>query len=319
MIVLSLFKIDFDYNAMKLNKLFENPIIEKFEKKAIETQESVSVFGNLKFPRYDDRVYLTASFVTSIDGKIAYLDDPAGPVIAKSNQLDQDGASADFWLLNLFRASADAIFVGAETMMKEPDGTAHIFDDLLEKERVKQGLKAVPWAIICSLDGNIRFKDTMFDSQPCMINTSPEGAKRVSLNNDREYMFIGPYNDVNNIDYDAIKADFDARKDNEIPVIVTGEGEKTNSDVLLRILKKLGINQAMVESPSYCHSLMGDKLLDEMLINYSCIYVGGTAVGFGNGMEPYTSVSHPHTELLSVHMHSPSFLYLRHKLNYDYM
>lgn len=316
---MSLFKIEYDYNAIKLSKLFEHPCVQEFSEKGIECEESISVFGNIRFPRKDERVYLMASFVTSVDGKIAFLDDPAGPVIAKSNKMDQDGATADFWLLNLFRASADAIFVGAGTMIKEPDGTAHIFDQKLEDKRVECGMAAVPWAVICSLDGDIRFEDYMFKAQPCMINTSPVGYENVKEKMKQPYYLVGPYESIDEIDEALVIEDFNAYKDSKVPVIVSGNNDKTNSEVVLRILKLMGINRAMVESPSYCHSLMNDKLLDEILLNYSCIYVGGNAVGFGKDLEPFTSTRHPHTELLSVHMHSPSFLYFRHKLNYNHM
>lgn len=312
-------KIDYDYKAIKLNKIFENEIVRDFTVKGVQTKNSVDVFGDITFPECNDRVYLTASFVTSIDGKIAYLDDPAGPVIAKGNKLDPSGADADFWLLNLFRANADAIFVGAGTMIKEPDGTAHVFDQELEDARAKMGMPRVPWAVICSLDGVIRYEDMMFKAQPCMINTSPEGLEKVKKGMKQDYYVTGPYNDIESLDEEKIVREFRENSKTKVPVIVTGEGMKTNSHVLLRILKLMGINRAIVESPSYCHSLMGDKLLDEILLNYSCVYLGGDTVSFGKGMEPFTSVSHPHTEMISIHTHSPSFFYFRQKFNYDYM
>jgi hypothetical protein len=80
----------------------------------------------------------------------------------------------------------------------------------------------------------------------------------------------------------------------------------------------MGMERALVESPSYCHVLMQDALLDELTLNYSCLYIGGIAVGLGNGMEPFTSTRHPESELLSIHMHSPSFLYFRHRLRYGW-
>ena len=316
---MSLPKIPYDYDKIELVKIFENEKVKDYPNAGIETDESIRVFGNLKFPEYPDRVYLTASFVTSIDGKIAYLDDPAGPVVAKANKLDPNGATADFWLLNLFRASADAIFVGAGTMMKEPNGTAHIFDQNLEDERERRGMARVPWAIVCSLDGIIPFNDYMFTIQPCMINTSPVGQKRVEQGILQDYYVVGPYRTVEEIDEQKVISEFQTYQGVKLPVIVTGEGEQTNSHVLLRILKLMGLNKAIVESPSYCHSLMKDKLLDEILLDYSCVYIGGEAVSFGKGMEAFTSTSHPHTEVLSIHTHSPSFFYFRHRFVYDHM
>lgn len=312
-------KVDYNYEAFKLTKIFENEKVKTFPNQGVETKESIDVFGHLKFPEYPDRIYLTASFVSSIDGKIAYLDDPAGPVIARANQLDPDGATADFWLLNLFRASADAIFVGAGTMHKEGPGTAHIFDQNLEDKRVELGMNPIPYAVICSLDGDIPFDDYMLTEQPCMINTSPEGLKVVEKGIQQEYYVVGPYHTMEEIEEEKIRENFKKYDGKKIPVIVTGDGEMTNSHILLRVLKLMGLNKAIVESPSYCHSLMQDKLLDEILLNYSCVYIGGEATSFGKGMEAFTSKAHPHTEMLSIHMHSPNFFYFRHKFNYDFM
>ncbi|MFO7745213.1 MAG: hypothetical protein R6V36_07505, partial [Psychroflexus sp.] len=91
----------------------------------------------------------------------------------------------------------------------------------------------------------------------------------------------------------------------------------TNSEVLLHILKLWGIDKAMVESPSYFHSLLKEELLDEATLNYSCVYIGDKAVGLGKGMKPFTSKEHPHSEMLTIHSHSPSFFYFRHKFIYD--
>lgn len=311
-------KIPYDYEKIKLKRIFENEKLKDYTGKGIETQNSKRVYGDLKFPEMPkDRCYTMACFVTSIDGKIAYLDNPAGPVIAQGNKLDPDGASADFWVLNLLRSSVDAIFAGAVTMQKEPNGLCGIFDQELEDERVKNGLPKAPWVIVCSLDGtDISFHDTLLQNQPNMISTSPNGMKIVEKGIEQDYYIVGPYNSVEELDEEKIKKEFKENKYKKTPVIITGEESMTNSQVLLRILKLMGINKAMVESPSYCHSLLREKLLDELNFNYSCVYVGGTAVGFGNGMQPNTSVDHPHTEMLTIHSHSASFFYFRHKLVY---
>ncbi|MGL6098925.1 MAG: dihydrofolate reductase family protein [Fusobacteriaceae bacterium] len=315
------FKIPYNYEKIKLTKIFENEKTKSFTNKGLETEESVSVYGNLNFPEFDpDKVYLMASFVTSIDGKLAYLDDPAGPVIAKENKLDSDGADADFWILNLLRANCDAIFCGAGTIANEPDSTFHVFDEKLEIAREKKGLKPDPWLVVCSLVGtDIPFKDSIFEKQKCMYNISPNALEVVEKNIEQDYYVVGPYKNIDEIEEEKIREDFKNYADKKAPIIVTGESNRTDSKTLLKILKILGIDKALVESPSYCHVLLGEKLLDEMFVNYSCVYVGGDTVSFGKGMKSYTSKAHPHSELLSIHMHSPSFLYFRHKFNYEYM
>lgn len=315
------FKIPYNYNTIKLQKIFENEKIKTYPNKGIETPESISVYGNLNFPKYDnDKVYLMSSFVTSIDGKLAYLDNPAGPIIAKENKMDPTGADADFWILNLLRANCDAIFCGAGTIAAEPNSTFHVFDEKLELEREKKGLKPDPWLVVCSLKGtDIPFNDSIFTKQQCIFNIPPLALDILKNNLQQDYYIVGPYNNISEIDEIKIIEEFEKNKYKKFPIIVTGIEDKTNSKVLLKILKLMGINKALVESPSYCHVLLGEKLLDEMFVNYSCVYLGGEAVSFGKGLNSFTSTSHPHSELLSIHMHSPSFLYFRHKFVYNYM
>ena len=312
-------KIPYDYDKIKLTKIFENEKVRSFPYLGVQCEESRKVFGEIRFPELsEDRAYTMACFVTSIDGKIAYLDNPAGPVIAQGNALDPDGAQADFWVLNLMRATADAIFGGAVTMQKEPNGLVCLFDQPLEDARVKLGMPRAPWFILCSLDGtDIPFNDTLLANQPCIFNTSPEGLKVIEKGIRQEYYVVGPYNSPDEIDIEKIKVVFEENKYKKTPVIITGQGTRTNTEIVLRLLKLMGINRAMVESPSYCHSMLQDGLLDEITLNYSCVYIGGTAIGFGNGMEPFTSVHHPHSEMLSIHSHSPSFFYFRHKFVYS--
>lgn len=312
-------KIDYDYEKIKLIKVFEDKELVSYGIKGVETSDSLRVYGDIFFPPLPDhRSYTYGSFVTSIDGKVAFPSDPAGPVVAKANRVDPVGADADFWVFNLLRSSANAVIVGAGTMQKEPDGVVCIFDKGLEEARMKAGLTKTPWAIISSLDGSdIPFQDGLIDAQPVMFNTSPAGLKVISEKLNREYYVIGPYNRVDDLDKESIESDFESSLGKKIPVIVTGEGKKTDSAILLNILKILGMDRVIVESPSYCHSLMGDGLLDELALNYSCVYIGGDAVGLGSGMKSFTPECHPHTKLLSMHSHSSSFFYFRHKMIYD--
>ena len=63
-----------------------------------------------------DRPYTFSSIVLSSDGKMAYQDNPSGPLVAKNNFLDPDGSLGDFWVLNVLRSYADGIIVGANTL-----------------------------------------------------------------------------------------------------------------------------------------------------------------------------------------------------------
>ncbi len=315
-------KVDYNYKAIALTRLFRHEEEVHFPEKGLLPPSALKVYGDLRFPASrEDRVYTMGCFVTSIDGKLAFPDKPEGPVVAKANSLDPSGAEADFWVLNLFRANADVVIGGAGTMWKEPDGTCSLFDSDLEDARIKAGKPAAPWLVVCSLDGtDIRYQDSLFDNQPVMLHTSPAGLTPVEENYGRPFYVVGPYADAAEAaaDSEKISGDFEARKGKESPVILTGKGSMTDSAALLAVLRIMGMERALVESPSYCHVLMQDALLDELTLNYSCLYIGGAAVGLGNGMTPFTSTRHPESELLSIHMHSPSFLYFRHRLRYGW-
>ncbi|MGL4561367.1 MAG: RibD family protein [Brevinema sp.] len=318
----TLAKIPYDYKKIKLNNIFENTILEKYISSKIQTENSKFVFGDLKFPKDlpENRPYTISSFVTSIDGKIAFLDAPEGPFIAKKNFLDPTGADADFWILNLMRANADGIIIGAGTMRQEADMTAHVFDAELEKKRVEVGKNAIPYNIISSLNGSdIPFDHILFKSGvPIIINTSQKGYESIKNSLERPFFLIEiPKN------HEIKKADIENlvlnnKNTDKIPVIVTGEGRYTDTNSLFEVLKYMGIDRLLVESPSYVHHLISEAKLDEIILNYSTVYIGGNAISLGNNMNSFTSENHPHTEILTLHMHSPSFLYFRHKFNYEF-
>ncbi len=312
-------KIDYDFNVIKYKRIYEDPEIDSFTINGVNTQESINAIGKLMFPDlHYDRTYTLAAFVTSIDGKIAYPDNPFGPLVASQNLLDPSGASLDFWILNFYRASMDAIFIGAGTMLKEPDLMACIYDELLENKRIAIGMPAAPIGIICSLDGkDIPFDHQIFKKQPIIINTSPKGMEYITESIDIPNFIIGPFKDGECINGEEIKKNYISNRDKSIPIIVTGDGYQTNSELLLKILKIIGIDKVIVESPSYTHSLMKDGLLDELIQSYSSVYIGGKAISLGNSMESFTSIKHPHMKILSIDSHLPGFLYFRHKVLYN--
>ena len=107
-------------------------------------------------------------------------------------------------------------------------------------------------------------------------------------------------------------------KENEDKVLVIGTGDTApDSKAALYVLKRFGIDRLLVETPSYMHYLVSQKMMDELFFNYSCIYVGGQALTIGKFGKEFTSEDHPHTRVLSIHTHSDHFFYFRHKLLYD--
>ena len=107
-----------------------------------------------------------------------------------------------------------------------------------------------------------------------------------------------------------------AENEGKIAVLVTGEGKNTDAAEMLKVLRAMGMEKVLVESPTYCHHMMREPLLDEIFINTSCIFVGGQATGIGTSSKSFPSTDHPHSEIVTMHMHSPHFIYTRYKMLY---
>ena len=220
----------------------------------------------------DDRPYTFASMVLSMDGKMAFTDNPQGPVVASANYIDRDGGLADFWVLNVLRAHADAIIVGAKTLCAEPQAVFSCFDPDLAAERETNLGKSNPYpiSIIVSLDGtDIPFDHTIFSTSEIqtLIATSRKGGQFLFEQHPENTLLIGPFLASGEVDAGQIlvqlKAGFDAHKK---VVLMTGE-TTPDSRVLLYILRKIGIEHLLVESPTYMWLLMSQQMLDEFFIN----------------------------------------------------
>ena len=113
----SLFKMPFDVEKTKVTKIYESEDLKNASVETITSDHIKQIYGELKFTElHEDRPYTYTSLVTSIDGKIAFTDAPQGPLIAKLNKYDPDGANADWWILNMLRAVSDADIIGAGTI-----------------------------------------------------------------------------------------------------------------------------------------------------------------------------------------------------------
>ncbi len=310
-----LFKMDMPVEQVKLTQIYKSESLDDYAVKTLSADKISKVYGEVKFEGlYEDRPYTFTSLVTSIDGRIAFTDAPQGPLVAKENKYDQGGALADWWILNMLRSLADGIMIGARTMQAEPDFTGHIFDKDLEDSRISSGAVDVPYNIITSLDGtDIPYDHLLFNTPeiPIMISTSGAGLEYVKQNIKNEYAVFGPYNSI-----EDLPASFDTVDRGKVIVIATGQG-MPNTRVAMCILKRMGIDKLLVETPSYAHILTGEGLMDEMFLNYSCILIGGKALTIGQFGKEFTSKSHPHTRMLSIHSHSDHFFYFRHRLIYS--
>lgn len=314
----SLFKMPIETERVKVERIYASDELAKCSDATPTCQKIKDVYGELKFLElHEDRPCTYTSLVTSLDGKIAFTDAPQGPLIAKLNKYDVAGADTDWFILNMLRSVSDGIMVGAGTMQAEADFTGHIFDQDLEDMRIEAGMPPVPWNIITSLDASdIPFDHILFNTPevPVMISTSLEGVKLVEERIKNPYIVIAApaKADVTDEMVEKMRAAAPGT------VIVIGTGETApDSTAVLYLLKRYGIDRLLVETPSYMHYLVSQKLMDELFFNYSCIYVGGQALSIGKFGKEFGSEDHPHTRMLSIHSHSDHFFYLRHKLLYD--
>lgn len=291
----------------------------KAESKDIVPEKVKEVYGELYLPEpSEDRPYTFASIVLSSDGKIAFPDDPQGPLIAGKNRLDPEGGKADFWVLNMLRAYSDASLIGARTLQAEPDGTSHVFCEELSRARTEvMGKPSVyPINLVVSFDGtDIPLEHKVFTSGQvqAMIATSPDGGIYLDREMKQAHRCFGPYVTSADVDIDEIQG-FIAANPGVIPVFLTGTGVRPDSKVLLSLLRRLGIRKMCIESPSYMWHLIENKAMDEMFINYSMVFVGGTtAMGT---YRAFTTADHPHSEMLMLSAHRSNFIFTRQKLRY---
>ncbi|MGL4254652.1 MAG: RibD family protein [Fusobacteriaceae bacterium] len=308
----NLVKFPFPVEDVKVSTMFQNEEeLKGYTYNTIHCDKIQEAYGHqVNFPAIpEDRPYLYAMYVMSLDGKICYGDSVHGPYIAAANMLDRRGGDADFWMLSLTRALADGVLKGANTIMREPEHTAHVFDQKLVDARVEKGLPAVPTHVVVSLNGqDIPFNHRIFneDEVPVILITSPEGAEYIKNNggDKNKYVF---FNDISEVKADSFKAD-------EVPVVFAGEGLKMDNKKIMAMLRKGGMRTLTIESPVYTHVLLMEEMLDEMWINYSMVYSGGAGRSLGENMPGFTPTHHPHAKILTLQTTSPSFLYIRYKM-----
>jgi riboflavin biosynthesis pyrimidine reductase len=278
------------------------------------------VYGELYFPPAPvDRPYTFGSLVESSDGKIAFPNKPEGPLVAGKNFLDPWGGKADFWVLNMLRAYADCAIIGAKTLQAEPKGTSHVFCEELAEARVKElGKKGIsPWNCIVSFDGtDIPLQHAIFGYEEItvLIGTGPAGAEYLKKEMGDRVTVIGPFADADAVsDDDAIQAQWDAAA-GKVVVFATGKGTNPDAAALLKCLRFLGVERAIIESPSYLWHLIGFGGMDEIFLNYSSVFVGGKIVL--GGFSDFTTEAHPHGRFLQLGTHGEGFLFTRQQFVY---
>lgn len=302
--------VDFDAQKIKLKRIYESQDLKTdFLIGVSKCEKTQTVYGDFNFPKLlEDRPYAYGSFVVSIDGRIAYNESPDGTLIARTNKYDPDGGLSDYWILNLLRAACDASLVGAKTLEKEPDLTSCVYDKQLQEQRIKEGLAPIPIHIVATVDGADLpvDHDVIKTDIPTIIITSPDGLETL-----KKTMKVA----FKSITYKG-QMDFDVFSEGKI-VLATGTGNQPCVADAMKALKKMGIDRLIVESPMYLSLLMKEKMLDELFLNTSSIFIGGEALTMARGVKSFTAEDHPHTQVVSIHSHSDFFFYTRYKILYD--
>ncbi|MDL2220376.1 dihydrofolate reductase family protein [Eubacteriales bacterium OttesenSCG-928-N14] len=319
----TLFRIEMDANDILLNHIFDSELLKTFTERPVQSEKISRVYGDLAFPKApENRPYVYGSFITTIDGKIAFPDARDSALLQHNNFLDGTHGKAPFFVFMLQRACADAIIAGAGTMREEPNMTMHLMDVDLEQARIDNNLPPVPLNIISTLDGtDLDFNHLIFtkDEVPKMINTSPAGYEIVKQQMKQPHYLIGPFASMDDVHLDALRQNM-AEHTGLIPVVVTGSGAQTDSHILFYILKHLGVERLLIETPAYTHHLLEEQLIDELFLNYACMYIGGNAMAIGLRQQPFTSTHHPHSRMLSIvnAQKSPeNWFCMRHQMVYN--
>ncbi len=324
-----LYKVEFP-KSMRGNRVFENRLLlDEFKLRSTQKETLPMVqrcYGELIFPdAYKDRPYIYCSLVSSIDGRIAFVDDPVSTYLARNNFLDEQGGLLNFWSLMMQRTHADASITATKTLISEPEATLHICDSTLIDERMNiLGKKTKhPLNIVISRGGNdVPFEHKIFNSLAdedlhVLLVTSMEGKRKLCQSSGPSLQWIEVTSKEQNHCIHTLQEAVRATDLDSIPVLVmpgSSAGE-IDTSLLLWVLRQIGIQHLFVEAPRYMYHLMEEKLLDEFFIDFSLLFAGGDIMA-GMGFE-FSSTHHPHTELVSLGIHNQNFMYTRQRIVYD--
>lgn len=287
-----------EYNN-KLKLLIKNPLLDTYENILLKSNFINNFFGyQISTTNFlKNKPFLFSCFALSIDGKVAYIDKPSGFNIAKANHLATDKEKfSDFTTLMIARAVCDAVIFGTNSIHAEngvylPNlNIKELITDRQQQNKPKQ----IFTIIICRDLNKINFTNPLFSSSkyPVLICCT------------NRYDLKSIPNAYNILTLDQLKSKIHLAIKNILyfPQPITK---------LMSILKNIGFNVILNESPFFHHQFLQYGLLNEMWINYSSSYIGGNACTLGSNSKAFTSYDHPNCEMLSLHHLDYHFLYSR--------
>lgn len=312
--------VPFDRDQIKIDLLYKSKELNHFSQKPLSSQKVRYVYGDdLMFPEAPtNRPYLFSSFVMSIDGRMAYHDEPSAFYVAAKNEMAGGGKDTDFWVLNALRAVCDGALIGGNSMATDADYAMYCMDEDVAKDREAAGLSKYPLNIIMTLDAtDVPLDHGLLENTtiPAILVTSPKGREYLEENYKKDMLVVTDRQPL-----EEIKKALSNTCRSILPVLVSGEGRTTDSKSIMKILKDIGIEKLLIESPGYGHHLIKEKMLDEIFLNKSGVYIGGgDTMVMGKNDKGFLSSAHPHMRVLSVHMYNEYFMFFRYKFNYENM
>jgi len=312
--------VPFNAEKIKISQIFKNRACESFADTPVFSEKIKKVYGyDISFPKAPaDRPYIFSSFVTSIDGKLAYADKPSAFYVAGKNQMAGEGKNTDFWILNALRGICDAAIIGGNSMETDADYAMYCMDEDIQRDRRKAGLSPIPLNIIMTLDASdVPLDHKLLKSRevPSILCTSPEGCSFLREHYEGEMIEVSGKEEPGQIHEVLSKAGKGV-----LPVLVTGEGKFPDSKLIMKILRGFGIRHLLIESPGYGHYLVKQEMMDEFFLNMSAVYIGGgDTMTLGKADKGFSAEAHPHTEILSIHMFNEYFVYFRYRFHYEFM
>jgi riboflavin biosynthesis pyrimidine reductase len=233
-----------------------------------------------------DEPCVVANFVESLDGVVAV------PRLPRSHAVLGDESKADRFVLALVRACADAVVVGAGTLLSSPQGTWRVdrayppAAEALAELRVRRGRAAQPLVAIVTTGASLDPAHPVLASGALVLTTAgaAEGL-RVSVPEASE-------------------------------VVAVSDAETVDLAAAVEVLRARGCSVVLSEAgPSLFGSLVASRLVDELFLTVSPLLAGRAAaarLGLVEGVEllPHTRAA---GRLRSVRTHG-SHLFLRYAL-----
>jgi riboflavin biosynthesis pyrimidine reductase len=284
---------------IKFKNLIHNPILDSSKYKNNQHYKiSETLTYNFNAPIKNSQAFVLSCFATSIDGKLCYPDKQSGFNIAKDNlHATQEERYADWWILSLARSVSDAVIIGSNSLMIENgEYTATIdIDELKGFRKQLNKPEQLLHVIICRDANKIDW------SSQHIIQTTSIPIVIFTLNKPQEL----PSN---------IQTTERFNNNLQKQLIVLDNLDITK---IIDILYSSGIQTILNESPYYHHELLKERLLDELWINTSGVYIGGNVASLGHINSSFTSSTHPHFSILTLDCLGYNFLYARYKITYE--